>query len=165
MTTIQGRHGDDGSVLPLSAIVVAVVVVAAMMLVAIVDGSVRRARAQVAADAGALAAATVAHDSDTLGRQTAVELVESNGGELVEYQQGFAGDRSDVSQMAPRPFRVTIVADYQGVKAVATAERSVRADEVRADETEAGNGVEAAAQSPHWAIPAAGYADVELGAR
>ncbi len=160
MTTIQGGHGDEGSVLPLSAIVVAMVVVAAMVLVSIADGSVRRARAQVAADAGALAAAALAHDSDELGRLTAVTLVEVNGADLVEYQQAFGDDLGDVSQLAPRPFRVTIVADYQGMKAVATAERSVRADEAVPP-----NGVEAAVQSASWAIPAAGYADVELGAR
>ncbi len=147
MTTIRRWHGEEGSVLPLSAIVVAVVVVAAMVLVTIVDGSVRRARAQIAADAGALAAVAVAHGSDDLGQQTAVSLVEGNGAQLVEYRQELVDDRSGLSQLAPRPFRVTIVADYLGVKAVATAERSVRA-----------------IQSPGWAIPAAGYADVELGA-
>lgn len=165
MTTTQGRHGDEGSVLPLTAIVVALAVVAAMALVAIVDGSVSRARAQVAADAGALAAVAVAGDDD-LGRLTGLQLVERNGAELVEYRQAWVdqpspSDGSGEGELMVRPLRVTIVADYSGVKAVATAERSVGTIGTKIDSPD---GPVSAAPALGWAMHTSGYADLELEA-
>jgi hypothetical protein len=106
----RGRLGaDDGSVLPLVAVMLAMLALTAMLLVASVDVLVRRARAQAAADAGALAGAAE-------GRFRAEEVVEANDGVLVKYRE--QPGRSAHSDMV-----VEVEVEVRGVGAVAAAER------------------------------------------
>lgn len=71
---------DDGSVLPLVALWLMALVTMAMALVAGADVVVDRARAQAAADAGALAGAAD-------GRGSAEAVIDRNGAVLVDYDE------------------------------------------------------------------------------
>ena len=102
---------DDGSVLPLVALWLMAMVVMAMGLVAGVDVVADRARAQAAADAGALAGAAG-------GRPEAERVVQRNGAVLIDFVE--------------RPGRlpesltvVDVVVQFDGVTAEASGERFI----------------------------------------
>lgn len=175
---MQRVRSDGGSVLPFTAVIVALAVVAAMALVSLVNGSIHRARAQIAADAAALAAAAVVPggpeagpaSSGAAGVNAARTLIESNGAVMVDYRETWGDD------LLFKPLLVTIVADYQGMKAVATAERSVRtlgtgngdSNDFAVSGQAGGTAVSGVAvgddYEPDRATGAGGYADLQLGA-
>ena len=104
---------DEGSALPLVALLLAAMVMAALLIVVSTDVLVRRARAQAAADAGALAGAAQ-------GRAAARSVVEGNDGSMVDYVEK--------PGQSPWSIRVVVVAvEVDGVEATAAAERYVEA--------------------------------------
>jgi hypothetical protein len=109
--TTSGARADDGSVLPLLAVVLGVAVLCLLMITATADLAVRRSRAQIAADAGALAGAAE-------GEGRAGEVVATNGAILSSYrEQPGRGPDALVT--------VTVRVEFRGASAEAWAERYV----------------------------------------
>jgi hypothetical protein len=134
MRSPSAKRSDEGSVLPLVALWLAVLVLSAMAIVAGVDAAVARARAQAAADAAALAGAAE-------GRVAARMVAERNGGVLLSfvevqpgagpaYGQPGAGpaygpgiDVIDQAHLGLSGVVVTVVVEVDGASAAASAER------------------------------------------
>lgn len=106
-----GARPDDGSALPLVAVMLGVVVLCLLMITTTADLAVRRSRAQNAADAGALAGA-----AEGEGRARAV--VAANGAVLSSYRE-HAGRGPDAV------VTVSVTVDFRGESAEAWAERYV----------------------------------------
>ncbi len=102
-----GADHERGAVLPLVALSLVFLLVAVAIIVGVADRATRRARAQSAADASALAGVAD-------GRGAAVRFAALNGAELVSYEPGSN--------------EVVVVVDFDGVRATAHAERRLALD-------------------------------------
>ncbi len=98
---------ERGAALVLMSLCLAMVLVATMLLAAVGERTVARARAQSAADASSLAGV-----SD--GRSAAAELATNNGARLVSFEEG--------------DNEVSVVVEFDGVRAAASAERRLALD-------------------------------------
>jgi uncharacterized membrane protein len=107
----SGGRADDGSVLPLVAVVLGVVVLCLLMITTTADLAVRRSRAQSAADAGALAGAAE-------GEGRAREVVATNGAILSSY-------REQPGRGPDALITVMVRVEFRGASAEAWAERYV----------------------------------------
>lgn len=128
-----GRAAEDrGSVLPLVAMLLFAFVLAGGVVVATARHHVRSVEAQWAADAAALAAASVASESD--GIAAATRLAEANGGRLIGLS--VAADPAlvgvgagSVGPGVEPPSRVVVVeVELDGVRARAAAARFLVAE-------------------------------------
>lgn len=93
----------------MTAVVLAGAVVGMLVVTTTADIAVRRTRAQIAADAGALAGAAE-------GQAGARAVVESNGAELIGYREGPGRGVDGV-------VTVTVRVEFRGVSAEAWAEQ------------------------------------------
>jgi len=100
---------ERGSVLPLVALWLMALALLAMVLVTTIDVMVRQARAQAAADAGALAGAAE-------GRSAAALVIDRNAAVLVDYEE-----RQGTSTQSLQV--VVVVVEHDGITATAAAER------------------------------------------
>ena len=114
---------DEGSVLPLVAVWLAVLVVMAMVVVAVSGAAAGRARAQAAADAVALAGAGG-------GRSSADAVAAANNATITSYVQRSAGGNPlpSAGQSTQSLMVVTVVVEVEGIIAAAAAERFLALD-------------------------------------
>lgn len=103
MSKADHQQCEHGAALPAVAFVVAVMVVMSLLLGAVAQRVVDRARAQAGADAAALAAVVE-------GRTAAMSLAAANGVSIVEFDE-------DADRV------VVVVVTPSGIRARATAER------------------------------------------
>lgn len=131
---IRSDEADRGSVLPLLAIVLVAFALSVTVIVATSRHSVRLARAQWAADAAALAVASVGPDDGgvVVGRVVA----EANGARIISMSTGWSAPfeplRTQISRSGTNgePLRATgmgpvvvVRVDYAGIEAESAAQR------------------------------------------
>ncbi len=103
----EERGRERGSILPLMAFSLAFLFVSVALVAGVADRAARRAQAQSAADAASLAGVAD-------GRAAAVRLASANNATLVAFDSG--------------ENEVSVVVEFDGIRATATAERHLGLD-------------------------------------